>query len=222
MGALKVGMNHEEAAKYLRREIIETLRYETGRLVGPPGPAFFGAVRSILTDLDYVAALYSGALGRRNRRDIGQRGDTVAFLSDVMAAATGDAGYRKYGEHLRDMFRVGTVHLRAPKQLENAACSTPILSWAIMEDRTEHDFEYPLGSGKMHSGTHMQPFAVDANKTVLPVSITALFEDFIAACEHFAKLLEAEKAAGGHVSLDRWWSVADVLVTPEPAPKLRW
>ena len=34
-------------------------------------------------------------------------------------------------------------------------------------------------------------------KTILPVSLKALFEDFIAACEYFARQLEAEEAAGG-------------------------
>jgi hypothetical protein len=148
MGALKAGMTHDEAAEHLRKEVAETLRFETARLLGPPGPAFFGAVRSILSDMDYVAALYVGAQGRA-RRDFGQRADTVTFLKDVVAAATGDIGYQTYGEHLRDMFRVGTVHLRAPKQLENPACSTPILSWGLMEDRTE---TFELGGGKLAPG----------------------------------------------------------------------
>jgi hypothetical protein len=163
--------------------------------------------------MDYVAALYVGAQGRA-RRDIGQRRDTLAFLSDVVAVATRDVGYRDYGAHLRDMFRVGTVHIRAPKRLENGASSTPIMSWGLMEYRTER-----LTAG--HDATHLRPVAIDPTRTILPVSINVLYEDFIRACEHFAGLLEAEEAAGGHAVLDRWRSVADVLVTPEPTG-LRW
>ena len=83
------------------------------------------------------------------------------------------------------MYRVGTVHLRHPKQLENAAASTPILSWGVMVERTE-DFDYPL-RGKAFTGTHLQPVKINATKILLPVSLKALFEDFIAACEEFAR-----------------------------------
>ena len=94
------------------------------------------------------------------------------------------------------MYRVGTVHLRHPKQLENTMAVTPVLSWGVMVERTE-DFDYPAG-GKAFSGTHLRPVRVGANKTILPVSLKALFADFIAACEYFARQLEAEEAAGGH------------------------
>src|SRR5437899_1053274 len=106
MGSLKAGMTHDEAAEHLRREVIDTFRYETGRLLARRGAtsffgrllrlrgsAFFGAVRSILSDVDYVAALYVGAQGRA-RRDIGQRNDTVTFLREIFAPATGDVGYQ--------------------------------------------------------------------------------------------------------------------------------
>jgi hypothetical protein len=219
MAPLKVGMTHADAAEHLRQEVIGTCQYETGRLLGPPGPAFFGAARAILSDVDYVAALYAGAQGRA-RRDIGKRDDAVAFLRAIVARATGDAAYATYAWHLRDMFRVGTVHFRAPKQIENKASSTPTLSWGLMEDRTE-DFEYPTGSGNRYSGTHLQLCVVDTQKTILPVSIRALFDDFIAACEHFARALEAEATAGGNKLITRWRSVADVWVTPEPS-KLVW
>jgi len=62
---------------------------------------------------------------------------------------------------------------------------------------------------------------VDANKTILPVSLKALFEDFIAACEYCARQLEAEKAAGGQALRDKWRQVADVLFSPDRT-KLLW
>jgi hypothetical protein len=228
MGSLKAGMTHDEAAEHLRQEVIGTFRYETGRLLARRcatsffgrllrlrGPAFFGAVRSTLSDLDYVAALYVGAQGRA-RRELGQRNDTVTFLREVFVPSTGNASYQSYGEHLRDMFRVGTVHFRAPKLFENPACSTPIISWGLMEHRTERL------SGTTVDGTHLQPVAINARTTILPVAINVLFEDFVTACEYFATLLENENAAGGHALLDRWRSVADVLATPEAAPNLQW
>jgi hypothetical protein len=137
----------------------------------------------------------------------------------VFTAATGDQGYKVFAGHLYAMYRVGTVHLRHPKQLENAAASTSVLSWGVMVERTE-DFDYPSG-GKAFTGTHLQPVKVNATKTVLPVSLKALFEDFIAACEHFAKLLETGKAASGNAMLDKWRSVAYALVAPDRT-KLLW
>ncbi len=210
MGALKPGMTHDEAAEHLRREVVGTLRYETGPLVHEG--KFFGAVRAIMSDIDYVAALFEGWDGNDPRR-IATARKFQSFVETVFAAATGDHGYTRFAGHLYTMYRVGTVHLRHPKQLENVSASTPVLSWGVMVERTQA-FEYPLG-GTAFTGIHLQPVRVDASKTILPVSLKALFEDFIAACEHFAKLLEAEKGSGGHAMLGKWQSVADALVTPD-------
>jgi hypothetical protein len=201
MAPLKQNMIHAEAVEHLRNEVVGTLRLETGRLLNRP-PAFFGAVRGVISDLDYVAALYAGWDGV-DRRQIAIARKAIAFFRDIFSAALGDPAYGQFAEHLYGMYRVGTIHLRAPKQLRNPSASTEILSWALMEDRTE-EFEYPLGSGKTCRGTHLQPIALDGQKTLLPVSIQALFEDFVKACEHFAKLLEAEAASGGTDLLTRW------------------
>jgi hypothetical protein len=58
MGASEPGMPHAEAAGRLRQEVIGTLRHETGSLVDEA--KFFGAVRAIMCDIDYVAALFAG------------------------------------------------------------------------------------------------------------------------------------------------------------------
>lgn len=216
MGALKLSMTHDEAAEHVRQEVIGTLRYETGPLVD--GAKFFGAVRAIMCDIDYVAALFEGWDGQDPRR-ITTAEKFRTFMETVFAVATGDQGYKVFAGHLYAMYRVGTVHLRHPKQLENANASTPVLSWGVMVERTE-TFDYPSG-GKVFTGTHLQPVKVDARKTILPVSLRGLFEDFIAACDYFARLLEAEKAAGGHALLDKWRQVADALVAPDKT-KLSW
>jgi hypothetical protein len=216
MGTLKVGMTHDEAAAHLRQEVIGTLRYETGPLVD--GAKFFGGVRAIMCDIDYVAALFEGWDGQDPRR-IATAEKFRRFVELVFPTATGDQGYRTFAGHLYAMYRVGTVHLRHPKQLENAGASTPVLSWGVMVERTE-DFDYPAGSTTF-TGNHLRPVKVDIGKTILPVSLKALLEDSVAACEHFARLLEAEKAAGGHALLDKWRQVADALVTPDKT-KLGW
>ncbi len=58
-------MTHAQAAEHLRDEVVDTCRFETGRLVTAKDPALFGAVRAVMSDLDYVAALYHGWNGKR-------------------------------------------------------------------------------------------------------------------------------------------------------------
>lgn len=164
MATLKRDMTHAEAATHLREEVVGTLRFETARLLGrPPSPteissavvrailrilpqrkpAFFGVVRGVLSDVDYVGALYGGWDGK-DRRRIATVEKAVRFITDVFPVATGNHDYGARGEHLYDMFRHGTIHLRAPKRLTNAAAGTPILSWALMEQRTVvSQFENP-------------------------------------------------------------------------------
>ena len=86
-----------------------------------------------------------------------------------------------------------------------------------MADRIE-DTDY---QGKDFTLSHLQPCAVDAQTTILPVSITVLFDDTIRSCEYFAGLLEAEGALGGHAMLDLWQQTADALCSAEPSP-LKW
>jgi len=210
-------MTHDEAAEHLRNEVVGTLNHETRPLVEEA--KFFGAVRAVMCDIDYVAALFAGWDGKDSRR-IATAEKFRSFVEHVFSSATGNSGYRTFAGHLYAMYRVGTVHLRHPKQLENAAASTTILSWGVMVERTE-DFAYPSG-GKAFTGTHLQPVKVDAAKTILPVSLKALFEDFVAACGEFARFLEVEKAAGGHALLDKWREVADALVAPDRTTTLSW
>lgn len=109
-------MSHREAAAHLPEEVIGTCRRETGRLVDPVEPAFFGAVRGVLSDLEYPAALWAGWDGA-NRRHIATARKSVRFLREVMAPATSEPAYADLAEHVFQLFRVGTVHLRAPKRL---------------------------------------------------------------------------------------------------------
>jgi hypothetical protein len=221
MAELETGMSHAAIAAHLRHEVMETSRFETGRLIqhergmseSLPGPAFFGAVRAVMCDVDYVAALYDGWDGL-NRRHLATRRKTVRFLSEVFADATGEPSYTRFAEHLYNIYRSGTVHLRAPKRLRNPDASTPMLAWTVMTTRETN------GPGKQTVGPytfrHLEPWRAEAPVvTTLPVSIEALHEDFLSACEHYASLVEREAADGGVDLRDRWRSTADAMVDLE-------
>lgn len=210
MARLSRDMAHQEIAEHLRQEVRQTAEYETGRLIAPDSPGFFGAVRSIISDVDYVAALYYGWNGR-DRRRIGMAWKAIAYIMEVFPAATGDVAYALYAKHLYDMYRSGTVHLRAPKRLANPDASTPELTWGLMFERIGQE-EY---EGQVVNLTHLRLCPVNAQKTILPVSIRVLFEDFLASCELFARTVESEGAMGGTERRDRWRSTANVLTEAE-------
>lgn len=80
-----------------------------------------------------------------------------------------------------------------------------------MYDRTDQ-----LGANRVHAEIHhLRVHKVDADLALLPVSVLALYEDFLAACEHFAHLLEAEAEAGRADLLTRWWQTWNALGSPE-------
>jgi hypothetical protein len=226
MADLKKGMTHDEAAAHLRENVLHVARYETARMLGPPGPAYFSLVLGVMCGIDYVAALYTGWDGMGGHRAIAKRWKTIAFMHDVMTTATAEAGYKAYGEHVYDIFRCGTVHLGGPKRvkLTSQECSTPVLTWALMPRRVD---TVPIGR-RNYSMRHLQPQVVKkqiehyAEVTVLPVSLYALFDDYVAACEFFAADLEAERDAGESALLRRWRSTADLLTQPEPVENLEW
>jgi hypothetical protein len=200
----------EMAAKHLRDVVVETARFETGRLVTPQDTALFGAVRAVMSDMEYVASLYCVWDGE-NRRRIQTAAKTITFMDEVMAAATGNRGYSTYGRHLYELYRCGLIHQRVPKVLRSATASTQLLGWALMYARVDR-----LGP---HRGNveveHLRLQVVDNDLALLPVSVLAIYEDFLTACEHFAGLLEAKAAAGGSELLTRWWQTWNALGSPE-------
>jgi hypothetical protein len=62
---------------------------------------------------------------------------------------------------------------------------------------------------------HLRLHRVDDDLALLPVSVLAIYEDFLTACEHFATLLEAESSAGSAELLTRWWQTWNALGDPE-------
>ncbi len=147
-----------------------------------------------MCDIDYVAALYVGWDGI-DRRKIATGQKTIRFLEEVIADAAERQAYRTYARHLYDMYRVGTVHLREPKIVVKVdeSCTTPALTWALMQAR--RDF-VRIGA-ESYSLSHLEPIVVRkriANfpeATMLPVSIQALFDDFLSGCEVLATRLVA-------------------------------
>ena len=116
-----------------------------------------------------------------------------------------------YGRHLYELYRCGLIHERVPKVLRSATASTQLLGWALMYARVDR-----LGP---HRGNveveHLRLQVVDNDLAVLPVSVLAIYEDFLTACAHFAGLLEAEAVAGGSELLTRWWQTWNALGSPE-------
>ncbi len=204
-------MTHAQAAEHLREEVTNTARRETGPLVGLEPPAFFGAVRAVMTDMEYVAALYCGWDGR-DRRKIATTKKTTRFIVEIVAEGACNGGYRDYGRHLYEMYRVGLVHLRAPKRLRSQRASTPILTWTLTGARGTAMIDV---EGEQIEVEHLRPRKISDELTSLPVSVPQLFDDFLAACELFAKRLEEEARRGGNELIERWRSTADALVEPE-------
>ena len=163
-----------------------------------------------------MAALYRGWDGQ-NRREISTARKTIEFLRDVFPAATGETAYATFSEHLYQMYRIGTVHLRAPKRLSNPRLATPELSCVLMYERQEN----VENEGTSLSVMHLRPVQASSPKTILPVSIRVFFDDFLSSCEEFARRVEQDHASSGTVLLDRWRSVANALVEPEPS-ELPW
>jgi len=207
MVELKPGMSHDEAAGHLRNVVVATANHETQPLV--TSGKFFGAVRSIFCELDYLGALFCGWDGK-NDLQIATKRKCVTYISDVIAKAAKNPAYSSYGGHLYELFRSGTVHLRAPKELENANSSRPVLSWSLLTRRKE--FWPQLGIDVEHLVPVPSP--VSSRLLILPLSLAVLFDDFLAGCEHFAQLLEAEKTASGNALLTAWDSTAAGLTRP--------
>jgi hypothetical protein len=68
---------------------------------------------------------------------------------------------------------------------------------------------------------HLRLHQVDQGLALLPVSVLAIYEDFLAGCERFATLLEQASAAGDAELLTRWWHAWNALGEPEDT-RLSW
>ncbi len=223
MAELKKDMTHAEAAAHLREEVTNTAKREIAPLLlmpnegAPPTSGYFSVVRGIFTETDYLGALYRGWDG--NRRDkIATTAKAVAFFREAYSAGTGNSLYDVHGKLLVEMYRMGTVHLHAPKVFENPDSSTRLLGWALMDEPTGID--PTTGDELPHLELHQLRGWPDM--TVIPVSLTRLFEDFLLAIEYFAKLLDGEAASEGSQQLELWRQTADALSEPEEKLNVSW
>ena len=123
-----------ERAVRERVEVVGVARREITPLLELEPPGFFGAVRMLMCEVDYLAALYFGFNGK-DRRKISTPGKSVRFIDEVISQASGEGNYRRFAKHLYEMYRVGLVHLRAPKIVTRADASTPVLTWTLMTRR---------------------------------------------------------------------------------------
>lgn len=134
MAELTVGMTHGQAIAHLENDVLAT-SWETELLVTKHTPAYFSAVRAIMCDIDYVAALYFGWDGADPRRIATSR-KAARFIREVMGPAA-DERSERWGQHLYELYRHGLVHLHAPKLLAADGNSTDKLTWALMYARRE-------------------------------------------------------------------------------------
>lgn len=209
-------MTHAEAAAHLRVEVTNTANREVRPLLtladGQPG--YFNVVRAVLSDTDYLGALYSGWPEAPNVRQVATTAKAVRFIEEVYAAATANADYAAHGKLLYNVFRMGTVHLREPKTFDNPISSTPFLSWVLMDGQTGQ--LEPAFGGDAIQHLKLKPAIVNPDETLLPVSVRQLFEDFLLAVGHYAAALDHERGAGGATPLlDRWKESADAIVAKE-------
>lgn len=212
-------MTHFDATHHLR-DVVHTCEFETGRLIGldnglaldrDPGWAFFGAARAVLCDIDYVSALFCGcdspdewvSSARKSQR----------YIREVIAPAANNPRYEEFAEHLYQMYRHGTVHLRQPKRFENPKNEgTQILTWTLMGPRST---TLTLSSKVRFDLSHLERKRIAADVATLPVSVEELYADYLASVRHFAHLLEVEASDGKTELLARWRSAAERLIDPE-------
>jgi hypothetical protein len=211
MAPLFKSMSHSDAAEHLRGEVIQVAEHEVRPLLCLPATGYFSAALLTMCGVDHVGALYGGWDGH-NRRQIASTAKARVFLTDVMAPATGLSSYRTYAPHLVEIYRMGLVHLRAPKVFTASHRSTAELTWALMDDRTGEHLSTPAGPV---AADHLVPVRVSKDRTALPLSVVALHEDFLVSCEWFATQLLQEANSSTTVLIDRWRSTADALSAPE-------
>lgn len=163
--------------------------------------------------LDYVAALHAGWNGKR-RDKIASKEKTIRYIREVVSVASDNDDYRRWATHLYDLYRTGLVHLRPPKVLCNESQDPPSLSWFLMLD--------PITPAPEHLAAPAEHLKLARAQTkhatsYLPVSIRALFDDYLASVEHFAEALQAERRHDGDELLTRWRQTADALCEPDPS-----
>jgi hypothetical protein len=115
------------------------------------------------------------------------------------------------------MYRIGLVHLRAPKIVTRSDASTSVLTWTLMTRRNRKVAYFD----RFVILDHLVPYRINTDITTLPLSIDAFFDDFVTACEFVAVALERERDGTGDELLVRWRQTADALSEPEPT-NLRW
>ena len=211
MAPLFKSMSHSDAAEHLRGEVMQVAEREVRPLLELSATAYFGAALLTMCGIDYVGALYAGWNGH-DRRQIATTAKAVDFLTDAVARATGLPSYNTHGQHLVEIYRMGLVHLRAPKIFTAPNRSTAELTWALMDDRAGELIQTPTGPV---TANHLFPVPLSRDRTALPVSVVALHEDFLVSCEWFATQLEHEAGSAATVLIDRWRSTADALAQPE-------
>jgi hypothetical protein len=193
----------------LREDVLPILHVCMGREEG----GYFIIPREVFAYTDFLGALYGGYGGEmdgRHRR-LATTDKAVKFIEDIFAKA--DPLYGRYGRHVHEMFRHGTVHVFRPHALRRPDGST--LEWKIHKGpRREFQIDY---EGRQMRVNHLEPIVIDApsRRHILPLSISALYEDLLSAIDVYESELNSGLTRGDPTLLNNYGQTMDALRQPE-------
>ena len=201
---LKPSMSIREIEEYLKDDLKVSLEHDVLPVLEGPG-GYFGVARAVLCYVDFLGALYRGYKGGKacsDRKQIATSKKATAFISEILGHV--DHLYQTNGKLLYEMYRHGTVHLYAPKELKR---KRRILSWMPYKEGRE---AWLIVDNRARLIRHLKPLQRDGKSDWLPVSITCLYHDLRAAIDEFARRLSTDQQL-----FDNWQSAAAALCEPE-------
>lgn len=204
---LEPGMSLEEIRTYFEDDLKVSIKNDIWPIVQADMPqgGYFGVPRSVLSYVDFLGALYGGYSGekdRSERRRIAIPEKAKKFMRDILKEV--DDLYEQNGVLLYEMYRHGTVHLYRPHSLIRR--DGRVLYWLAYKGPREHWVNVP----RALKVRHLQPVTRDANRDWLPVSITCLYDDLVAALDVFWMKLRNDAQVMGN-----WHSASAALCQPE-------
>lgn len=209
---LEPAMGLGQIRSYLDGDLRKSIRDDIGPSIQARQGGYFGVTRAVLCYVDYLGGLYGGWEGKVNSRtgakEIATTKKAIAFIKDVLGDV--DAAYRQNGALLYKMYRHGTVHLYAPRDLRRK--DERVLSWLPYRgDRGQW-----LSVPRAHKVRHLNPIRGDDDSDWLPVSITCLYHDLLASLDVLFGKVQRDSEL-----LTRWHCACAGLLDPDPT-SLEW
>lgn len=193
-------------------DIVPTIRPQA------PEGGHFGVIRSVLCYIDFLGAVFAGWKGERDKKGRKKLSDSkkaTDFVKKVFGEV--DKQYQSNGELLYEMYRHGTVHLYSPQRLKSKNKPNKTIEWLIYKGRREEWDYYENRAIKLR---HLQIIKWDQNRFILPVSISVLYADLIAAIHLYSRMVKTDKSGN---LLKKYGSVIDALINdPDPTEFKFW